>query len=120
LRFFVTVFILLASILPVRNAQSAAALERGTAITDPLVLRELDLGRFSLGRVILPILSAASYVVMNARIACQSDDYGNCVLLRIPGIGSAADSTVRILVSDIPEIIQALNRAVAEIKKGNI
>ena len=58
MRFFVTVFILLASILPVRNAQSAAALERGTAITDPLALRELDLGRFSLGRVILPMRSS--------------------------------------------------------------
>ena len=54
LRFFVILFILLASILPVRHAQSAAALERGTAIIDPLALRELDSGRFGLGRVLLP------------------------------------------------------------------
>ena len=57
LRFFVAVFILLCGVLPVRNAQ-AAALERGTAITDPLALRELDRGRFSLGRLILPIRSS--------------------------------------------------------------
>jgi hypothetical protein len=31
-----------------------ATLERGTAITDPLALRELDRGRFGLGRVIAP------------------------------------------------------------------
>jgi hypothetical protein len=54
LRFFVILFILLASMLPARHAQSAAALERGTAIIDPLALRELDSGRFGLGRVLLP------------------------------------------------------------------
>src|SRR6266851_3090949 len=54
LRFFVILFILLASMLPVRHAQSAAALERGTAIIDPLALRELDRGRFALSRVLLP------------------------------------------------------------------
>jgi hypothetical protein len=58
LRFFVVLVILLAGILPVRNAQSAAALERGTAITDPLSLRELDRGRFGLGRVLLPAKSS--------------------------------------------------------------
>jgi hypothetical protein len=56
-RFLVTLFILLGSILPVRAAQSAAALERGTAITDPLALRELDRGRFGLTRVMLPMRS---------------------------------------------------------------
>src|SRR2546423_6516058 len=53
LRFFVTVFMLLASSLPVWAGQSAA-LERGTAITDPLALRELDRGRFGLGRMLYP------------------------------------------------------------------
>jgi hypothetical protein len=72
LRFFVTVFILLASILPVRNAQSAAALERGTAITDPLALRELDLGRFSLGRVILPMRSSKAPLTNSQLFALPS------------------------------------------------
>ena len=57
LRFFVILFILLASMLPARHAQSAAALERGTAITDPLALREFDRGRFGLSRVLLPARS---------------------------------------------------------------
>jgi hypothetical protein len=68
-RFFVTVFILLSAVLPVRNAQSAAALERGAAITDPLALRELDLGRFSLGRVILPMRSSKSPLTNNQLFA---------------------------------------------------
>ncbi len=58
LRFLATILVLLCSVLPVRHAQSAAALERGTAITDPLALRELDRGRFGLGRVMLPARSA--------------------------------------------------------------
>ncbi len=53
-RFLVTFLVLLASILPVRHARSAAALERGAAIIDPGALRELDRGRFGLGRVMLP------------------------------------------------------------------
>jgi mono/diheme cytochrome c family protein len=72
LRFFVTVFILLASILPVRNAQSAATPERGTAITDPLALRELDLGRFSLGRVILPMRSSKAPLTNSQLFALPS------------------------------------------------
>ena len=52
-RFLVTFLVLLASVLPVRHARSAAALERGTAIIDPGALRELDRGRFGLGRVML-------------------------------------------------------------------
>ena len=44
--------------LPARRAQSAALLERGTAITDPLALRELDRGRFGLGRILMPARSA--------------------------------------------------------------
>ena len=54
MRFLVTFLVLLAGVLPVRHAQGAAALERGTAIIDPLALRELDRGRFAVGRVMLP------------------------------------------------------------------
>jgi hypothetical protein len=54
LRLLVTIFALVGVVLPLRHAQSAPALERGTAITDPLALRELDRGRFGLGRIILP------------------------------------------------------------------
>jgi hypothetical protein len=52
-RFIVLVFMLL-GVLPARDAQGAEALEHGTAITDPLALRELDRGPFGLGRVMLP------------------------------------------------------------------
>src|ERR1700682_924791 len=57
MRFLVTFLVLLASVLPARHAQSAA-LERGTAIIDPLALRELDHGRFGLARVMLADRSA--------------------------------------------------------------
>jgi len=56
-RFLVTFLLLLAGVWPARDAQSAA-LERGTAIIDPGALRELDRGRFGLGRVMLPSRSA--------------------------------------------------------------
>jgi hypothetical protein len=58
LRFLVTILVLLCSALPARIVQSAPALERGTAITDPLALRELDHGRFGLTRVLLPARSS--------------------------------------------------------------
>jgi hypothetical protein len=57
LRLLVVSFILLAGVLPARHAQSAAALERGTAITDPFTLRELDRGRFGLNRIMTPMRS---------------------------------------------------------------
>src|SRR3979411_2867557 len=57
LRFLVTIVVLLCSALPARAAQGFA-LERGTAITDPVALRELDRGRFGLNRVLLPMRSA--------------------------------------------------------------
>src|ERR1700686_1594065 len=57
LRFPVTFLVLLCSVLAARHAQSAPALERGTAITDPVALRELDHGRFGLSRVMLPMRS---------------------------------------------------------------
>lgn len=56
MRMLVTVLILLAGVLPIRDARSAPALERGTAVTDPMVLRELDRGRFGLGQILGSIL----------------------------------------------------------------
>jgi hypothetical protein len=53
LRFLVTMFVVLCSALPARAAQ-ASPLERGTAITDPLALRELDQDRLGLTRIMLP------------------------------------------------------------------
>jgi hypothetical protein len=61
LRFLVAVFILLMAGPPAFAGQDAGqglALERGTAITDPLALRELDRGRFGLGRILEPARSA--------------------------------------------------------------
>ncbi|MBR1197916.1 hypothetical protein JQ634_30930 [Bradyrhizobium sp. AUGA SZCCT0240] len=54
LRFLVILFALVCGALPA----SAAPLERGTAITDPLALRELDGGRFGIGRLLWPERSA--------------------------------------------------------------
>jgi len=56
LRSLVIAFALVFSSLPPSAAQSAPALERGTAVTDPLALRELDRGPFGLVRM----LSASS------------------------------------------------------------
>jgi hypothetical protein len=56
-RFLAIILVLLGSALQARQAQSAALLERGTAITDPLALRELDRGRFGLGRILMPTQS---------------------------------------------------------------
>jgi hypothetical protein len=54
LRVLVASLILLAGIVPARHARGAAPLERGTAIIDPLALRELDRGRFGLRQMMLP------------------------------------------------------------------
>src|SRR2546428_520513 len=51
------VLALLYGALPARAAQDTA-LERGTAITDPATLRELDGGKFRLDRMLLPERSA--------------------------------------------------------------
>jgi hypothetical protein len=56
-RIFVIALILLSGVLPAPGAQPAL-LERGTAITDPLALRELDRGRFGLGRAMPSARSA--------------------------------------------------------------
>jgi hypothetical protein len=55
--FLAIVFALLCGALPARAAQDAV-LERGTAITDPATLRELDGGKFRLDRMLLPERSA--------------------------------------------------------------
>jgi hypothetical protein len=49
--------LLCAAAWPARAAQEKP-LERGTAITDPLALRELDRGRFGLGRILQPAFPA--------------------------------------------------------------
>jgi len=56
-RFLLSAFILLSTVLSGRAIETAA-LERGTAISDPLALRELDHGRFAIGRMLLPERSA--------------------------------------------------------------
>jgi hypothetical protein len=53
---FLASLLILLSIIAPRIAQSAA-LERGVAITDPYVLRELDGGRLGLGRMVEPARS---------------------------------------------------------------
>jgi hypothetical protein len=52
LRSLFIAFALVFSFLPLRLAQSAPLLERGVAITDPVALRELDRGAFSLARML--------------------------------------------------------------------
>jgi hypothetical protein len=67
LRVLVAFLILLAGVLPARHAQSAPALERGTAITDPLGLRELDRGEFGLGRV-MQLARSADAALTNSQL----------------------------------------------------
>jgi len=57
-RFLFLILISLAGALPARAAPAAAPLERGAAIIDPAALRELDGGRFGIGRMLLPERSA--------------------------------------------------------------
>jgi hypothetical protein len=52
-RFLTIVLALLCGVWPAQAAQDAA-LERGTAITDPTALRELDSGKFRLDRMLQP------------------------------------------------------------------
>ena len=49
--------VLLGGAVPARAAEDRA-LERGTAVIDPAILRELDHGRFGLGRMLAPERSA--------------------------------------------------------------
>jgi hypothetical protein len=70
-RFLAIVFALLCGALPARASQDAA-LERGTAITDPATLRELDDGRFRLDRMLLPERSADIPLANSALFAVPS------------------------------------------------
>src|SRR5437764_691719 len=70
-RFLAIVFALLCGALPARAAQDAA-LERGTAITDPAALRELDGGKFRLDRMLLPERSADIPLASSALFALPS------------------------------------------------
>src|SRR6478752_625451 len=56
-RILAILFALLGGALPAQAAQDKA-LERGAAIIDPLALRDLDGGRFGIGRMLLPERSA--------------------------------------------------------------
>ncbi|UGY12099.1 hypothetical protein HAP48_0025470 [Bradyrhizobium septentrionale] len=57
LKCFLLMSVLLCGAVPARAAEDRA-LERGAAIIDPAILRELDHGRFSLGRMLAPERSA--------------------------------------------------------------
>jgi hypothetical protein len=70
-RFLAIVFAMLCAALPARAAQDAA-LEHGTAITDPATLRELDSGRFRLDRMLLPARSADIPLANSALFALPS------------------------------------------------
>jgi len=52
LRFLFVAFAFLSGSLSLSAAHSAPLLERGAAITDPTVLRELDRGAFGLARML--------------------------------------------------------------------
>jgi hypothetical protein len=67
LRFLVTIFAFACIVMPTGPAQSAAALERGAAITDPLALRELDRGPFGLARV-MQAAGSADAVISNSQL----------------------------------------------------
>jgi hypothetical protein len=71
-RFLVIIIALLGSALQAHPAQRAALLERGAAITDPLGLRELDRGRFGLGRVLQPMRSADAPITNSQLFALPS------------------------------------------------
>jgi hypothetical protein len=71
LQFLILIVVLLCGVLPARDAR-AAALDRGTAFSDPLALRELDGGRFGLGRLILPIRSSSAPLTNSQLFALPS------------------------------------------------
>ena len=72
LRFPLTIFVLLCSLLPLRHAVSAPALERGVAVTDPLALRELERGGFGLARFLLPARPADAPLTVSELFALPS------------------------------------------------
>ena len=72
LRFFLILLALLCDVVPPSPAQSALALERGAAITDPFALRELDRGRFGLARMLAPARSSDAPLTGGALFALPS------------------------------------------------
>jgi hypothetical protein len=70
-RFILSLLILLGSGLAPCIAQNAA-LERGVAITDPYVLRELDSGRFGIGRMVAPAAPVDAALTDDALFALPS------------------------------------------------
>jgi hypothetical protein len=70
-----SLFIALAMItssLPLSRAQSAPALARGTAVTDPAALRELDRGRFGLVRMLAASQASGDPLTDSALFALPS------------------------------------------------
>ena len=70
-RFLAILLAVLCSAWPARAAQDAAP-ERGTAITDPTTLRDLDGGRFRLDRMLLPGRPADTPLTNDALFALPS------------------------------------------------
>jgi hypothetical protein len=70
-RFLAIVFVLLCAALPAHAAQDAAP-ERGTAVTDPATLRELDGGKFRLDRMLQPERSTDIPLANSALFALPS------------------------------------------------
>src|ERR1700722_7170629 len=71
LRFLVPLLVLACGAWPA-GAMQGAPLDRGTAITDPLALRELDRGRFALGRLLGPARSAETPIADGELFALPS------------------------------------------------
>src|SRR5262245_41550704 len=70
-RFLAIVLFLLCGV-PLAFAAQDAALERGTAVTDPATLRELDGGKFRLDRMLLPERSADTPLAISELFALPS------------------------------------------------
>jgi hypothetical protein len=68
LRFLVPLLVMLCGAWPA----GALPLERGTAITDPPALRELDRGKFGLGRILVPARSAGPSIANGELFALPS------------------------------------------------
>jgi hypothetical protein len=69
---FIVSFLILLCGVAMPGIAQAAALERGTAITDPYVLRELDSGRFGLGRMVEPAGAVDAPMTNDALFALPS------------------------------------------------
>ena len=95
MRFIVKFLVLLISILPVRDAQSAAALERGAAIIDPAALRELDRTRERRIRQLARVLVGKSKLTRSFLEALEKIER-----VRRTAAGNARDRVEQILAVD--------------------